>query len=54
MAGKLAVNYTDGDGAYLTGCMPSSGAFAAAVFAAGDITIPVESESFGSVKALFR
>ncbi|MBK7045568.1 MAG: hypothetical protein IPH48_03385 [bacterium] len=39
VAGKLAVNYTDGDGAYLTGCMPSSGANDVPVFAAGDTPV---------------
>lgn len=53
--GMLAVNHTDGTGtATLAGCMPASGAFDVPVFAAFDTTIPVESETFGGVKALFR
>lgn len=57
VAGMLAVNYTEsgGGGATLIGCMPSSaGGFADPVFAAFGTTTPVESETFGGVKALFR
>ena len=53
----MAITIPDGSGgATLVGCLPSSGAFGDADpdFAVGDVTTPVETESFGAVKALFR
>lgn len=52
--GKMAINAKVGANVVLVGCTPSSGAFASPAFALGDVTVPVESASFGGVKALFR
>lgn len=52
--GKMAIEAVIGSEVQLVPCMPSSGAFANPVFALGSTVVPVESASFGGVKALFR
>ncbi len=53
--GYMAVNYTDpSETAFLSDCMPSSGAFNSPVFTVGGTNTPVVNDTFGGVKALFR